>query len=58
LEAHENVLLMILLPVFYIGSFIVLLFHTFPICCGLVIRQHRFSLRCVREPSSKRISTK
>ncbi|KAH0849741.1 hypothetical protein HID58_096122, partial [Brassica napus] len=41
-----------ILPVFDTGSFIALLYH--PIHCGLVIRQHRFSLRCVWAPRPTR----
>nr|QKJ81228.1 photosystem II cytochrome b559 alpha subunit [Allium spicatum] len=30
-------------------------YYTFPIHCGLVIRQYRFSLRCIWKSSTKRI---
>ena len=53
LEAQENVLLLILLPVSDTGLFIALLY--LPIHCRLVICQHGSSLRCFWKPPPKRI---
>ncbi|KAJ9535853.1 hypothetical protein OSB04_un000996 [Centaurea solstitialis] len=53
LEAQENVLLLILLPVFATGSFIALLYLPYSLRVGY--SSAWFSLRCVWKPSAKRV---